>query len=158
MIIRLFLVAAVAASLLSCRSIDCTNDLSRENFSITITKGACMGRCPVYDGTVRGDQSIEYMGRMDTEREGVWSGRADEGTLCDIRTLIDENFVMSMKQDQMSEVQDAPATTLSITYKGETRMIRWNLGTPEGLKELVTLMIQLTHENTELTQGPARQD
>jgi len=153
MMIRLMLVAMAALLLQSCSTVNCTKDLDRETFSVTITKGACMGQCPVYDGTVYGDATVLYVGRMNTERQGTWRGTVEAATLCELRTLIDENAVMQMKQDQTAEVQDAPMTTLNVTYKGQTRMIRWNLGTPQGLKPIVDLMIQATHENAKLTSA-----
>jgi len=150
---RLLFLLATALLLTSCRAIDCTQDLNYENFSITMSKGACLGTCPVYDGTVRGDRSIEYIGRLNTEREGNWKGMVDESDLCDLRTELDSKFVLSMKEDQMAEVMDAPATSLAITYKGQKRMIRWNMGTPEGLEKIVEIMKAITHENVELTPG-----
>lgn len=144
---RLLVLLATALLLTSCRAIDCTQDLNYENFSITLSKGACMGQCPIYDGTVRGDRSIEYVGRMNTEREGNWKGMVDESDLCDLRTELDDKFVLSMKEDQMAEVMDAPVTSLAITYKGQKRMIRWNMGTPDGLQKIVEIMKAVTHEN-----------
>ena len=156
--VRSLVVLMAALALTSCRTIDCTNDLNYENFSITLSKGACMGQCPVYDGTVRGDRSIAYVGRMNTEREGNWIGMVDQGDLCDLRTELDDKFVLSMKEDQTAEVMDAPMTSLAVTYKGQKRMIRWNMGTPEGLEKIVEIMKAVTHENPELKSAAEAAD
>ena len=92
---KTLLFALTVAVLMSCASADnCLKDIDRDNFSITVTKGACMGLCPVYDGTISGDRSVYYQGRVNTELMGAYTASVDEETMCKIVTLVLENEVM----------------------------------------------------------------
>lgn len=146
------IVAAATLLLTSCATTDsCIADLDRASFRVTVTKGACFGNCPVFDGTVYGDGTVEYIGRMHTELEGQWKGTINAETLCRLRTLIDKNDVMTMKENHVDTgVADAPMSTITVEYRGTKRVIRWNMGTPANVRELDQLLVQSTHENTTL--------
>ena len=125
----------------------CVEGLTRQNFRVTLTKGACFGACPVYDGTIFGDGTVEYLGRMHTVHEGQWLGNVNAAAVCTLKKLIEENNVMTMKENHVNtDVQDAPLHTLTIEMGGQKRVIRWNLGMPEQVRDIEALMVKYTHE------------
>lgn len=146
--LALLLAIPVLMLLPSCASVDsCVEGLTRSNFRVMLTKGACFGACPVYDGTIFGDGTVEYLGRMHTQHEGQWLGTVEASTLCTLKKLIEENNVMTMKENHVNtDVQDAPMHTLTIEYGGSKRVIRWNLGMPEQVRDIEALMVKYTHE------------
>lgn len=148
---RIFISLGMALIVMSCSSADtCTSKISRETFTITYMQGACFGMCPVYEGTVRGDASVVYEGRQNTERTGTYTGSVNTATLCSLYDMVEKNEVMRLDTNQMQPVQDAPVRTLSILHNGMRRTIRWNLATPDAIKPIVDLMIASTHENNDL--------
>ena len=151
MFTKVLLTCFIVLSITSCASSDaCLEDVTRDTFTITLTKGACFGLCPVYDGTVNGDGSIAYEGRVNTDRMGTYTGQLDKEDLCNILTAIVDNQVMRVDTNHLEPVQDAPMTTLTLTFQGNTRHIRWNLGAPPELKDLQKMMVAATHDNMDL--------
>ena len=144
----------MTVALSSCTSADtCTSKISKDSFQITYMQGACFGLCPVYEGTVRGDASVTYEGRQNTERAGTYTGSVNAATLCSLYDMVEKNNVMRLDTNQMQPVEDAPVRTLSIMHNGMRRTIRWNLGTPDAIKPIVDLMIASTHENNDLNSA-----
>ena len=146
--LALILAIPLLILLTSCASVNtCVEGLTRSNFRVMLTNGACFGACPVYDGTIYGDGTVEYIGGMHTQHEGQWSGTVDATTLCTLKRLIEENSVMTMKENHVNtDVQDAPMHTLTIEMGGQKRVIRWNLGMPEQVRDIEALMVRYTHE------------
>lgn len=109
-----------------------------------------MGLCPVYDGTINGDASVYYEGRVNTELMGTYTAQVPTDTLCKIITLVLENEVMKVDTNYMQPIQDAPASTMTVKYNGVLRRFSWNLSTPKPLKELHDVVVRNTHENADL--------
>ncbi len=142
------------AVLLGCATTQqpCLTEAEAERFSVTITKGMCFGLCPVYSATVRGNGRVLYDGRQNVDRMGAWNGSVPQDSLCALVQDIRVRKLMLLDTSFVENVPDAPLTTLTISDMGRTRTFRWNMGTPEPLKGIVSRMIALTHENTNLSQ------
>jgi urease gamma subunit len=140
---------------IGCSSADtCLKDLTKENFSVSISKGACLGLCPVYTGTVTGDGRVAFIGRANVIMEGAHEGTITSELLCRIRTALDENDVMSLASDLTKPIDDAPTTTIKITYADRSHTITWNLGVPKELAALQDAMVEATIDNPTLQQVP----
>ncbi|MCX6140402.1 MAG: DUF6438 domain-containing protein [Candidatus Kapabacteria bacterium] len=127
----------------SCSSTDsCLKDISRQNFSVSISKGMCFGMCPVYTGTVFGDQKIQYEGRMNVDRKGSYTGIVSKEELCSLITQVRQNKLLTLDTSYIDNVPDAPVTTMTITDMGRTRTFSWNMGSPEPFRELAALMVK----------------
>ena len=150
---RILLLSLCAALLASCASSDsCVKDLTSESFSVSLSKGACLGKCPVYVGSVFGDATVLFDGRMNVDRLGRYSGSISNADLCRIKTFVEETDFMSMKEDQSAPVMDAPESTITVKMNGQSHTVRWNIKMPEELVELQALIISATRENNTLTK------
>lgn len=153
MLTRSLFLSLFIVLLTSCASTDsCVEDLTGENFSVTLKKGACLGKCPVYGGTVYGDASVLFEGRMNVDRLGRYSGSISNAELCRLKTFIEESGFMQMKEDQTAPVMDAPQSEISVKMTGQLHTVRWNIKMPEELVELQALLIAATRENSTLTK------
>lgn len=145
-----YLLAIFSAAIIgtACTSTDsCLRDVSSENFSVSISKGMCFGVCPVYSATVWGDGRVMYEGQQNVERMGTFNGLISKEELCSLVTQIRERKLTSLDTSYIDNVPDAPVTTITITDMGRTKKFSWNMGSPEPLRELGALMVQVTHEN-----------
>lgn len=131
----------------------CAEDQTRTSFSVTISKGVCFGQCPMYSATVYGDGSVEYNGERFVDRVGVHTGTISPEDLCAILTEVEQRKLMQIDTSYVEEVPDAPMTKVTISYRGRSTTVLWNLTTPEQFRTLQSLMVKATHENPALTKA-----
>ncbi|MBK9184072.1 MAG: hypothetical protein IPM83_13395 [Ignavibacteria bacterium] len=149
----LIIIAALCGIVTSCSITDsCIKDITADNFSVSISKGMCFGKCPVYTGTVKGNGQVVYEGRTNVDLKGTWFGTISKDDLCSLVTIIREKKLLTLDTTFLDNVPDAPVTTITITDMGRTKTFSWNIGTPEQLRDLARIMVNVTHENTALSQ------
>ena len=149
----LIIIAALCGIVTSCSSTDsCIKDITADNFSVSISKGMCFGKCPVYTGTVKGNGQVVYEGRTNVDLKDTWFGTISKDDLCSLVTIIREKKLLTLDTTFLDNVPDAPVTTITITDMGRTKTFSWNIGTPEQLRDLARIMVNVTHENTALSQ------
>jgi len=159
MLIRLIINILAGIVLVACASSDsCVKDLTRENFSVTLSKGACMGACPTYSGTVYGDAHVTYNGKQHVQRMGEYAGEISTELLCRLKTALTENGFMELDEDQTKPVMDAPMSVITVSMNGQKHSVKWNIGTPQAVAALQELMIEATHENGDLTRTAESND
>ena len=148
----LSLTLAMALTLLSsCASVDdCLKGVTVHNTSVTLDKGMCFGKCPVYSGTILGDGNIMYDGRRFTEREGIHIGAISQSKLCELVTLIRQAELPKLPSETLENVPDAPVSELRVVFMGKERTFKWNLRTPNALKPIEAFIEANTHENQSL--------
>lgn len=148
-----FVIIAAAAVLFlsSCASVDdCRKGITVQNTSVTLEKGMCFGKCPVYSGTILGDGQIMYDGRRFTEREGIYVGALSESKLCELITLLRQADLANQPSEKLDNVPDAPISELRVVFLGKVYTYKWNMGTPDALKRIETFIEDNTHENQSL--------
>ena len=114
----------------------------------------CFGKCPVYKGTVWGDGRVTYEGQQNVERLGTFTGVISQEDLCALVTQVRERKLVQLDTSYIDNVPDAPVTTITITDKGRSKTFSWNMGSPEPLRELGSLMVNATFENKKMKRQP----
>ena len=138
-------------TLSSCSSVDeCRKGVTVQNTSVSLEKGMCFGKCPVYSGTILGDGQIMYDGRRFTEREGIYVGALSESKLCELITLLRQADLANQPSEKLDNVPDAPISELRVVFLGKVYTYKWNMGTPDALKRIETFIEDNTHENQSL--------
>lgn len=149
----LIVIATFCSIVTACSSSDsCLKDITADNFSVSISKGMCFGKCPVYTGTVKGNGQVVYEGRTNVDLKGTWFGTISKDDLCSLVTIIREKKLLTLDTSYIDNVPDAPVTTITITDMGRTKTFSWNIGSPEQLRDLARIMVNATHENKALSQ------
>lgn len=128
----------------------CVEGLDRSSLRVTISKGVCFGQCPMYTATVYGDGTVEYNGERFVEREGAYAGAISSEDLCAIVTEITAKKLMLVDTSFVEEVPDAPMTKMTLSLRGRSTTVLWNLTTPEQFRTLQSLIVKATHENPAL--------
>lgn len=122
--------------------------LGMSEFSISMRRGACFGRCPQYTVTVRADGSVDFTGERFTGVEGEHSHRANMDQLALLRQKTQAVFATT--QDVMpgtaacgNHATDMPQITLTLEDANGTRQLRHYTGctsAPAALRELEKLI------------------
>lgn len=97
-------------------------------FSISMRRGACFGRCPVYRVTIGGDGSVEFVGERFVGAVGTRSGRADLAQLATLRAKASAVFATT------SDIVPGEASCRS--YATDHQQIGMALQTAQGVREL----------------------
>lgn len=79
------------------------------------SKGACLGKCPVYDITVRSDGSYRYVGVDKINPRGERKGKLSKNQLETLNSLLKKDLTTA---NVFKKVRDKPVTVLK--YLGET--------------------------------------
>lgn len=61
-----------------------------EPFQVRLKRGACFGRCPVYELTLHADGRIEYLGRLNVAMTGERHGAVDPEAVNDLRQRLEQ--------------------------------------------------------------------
>lgn len=141
----------ISTSAMGCSSVSsCIDGLNKDNYSVTITKGACFGQCPVYTATIYGDGSVMFDGKQNVENVGSYHGSISSEDLCEIVKQVKENDLESFQKEFIDNVPDAPLTVISISHAGKRNVIQWKIGTPAEVKPLLLLLAAATLDNKSL--------
>jgi hypothetical protein len=102
---------------------------------ITLTRGGCLGSCPVYMVVVRGDGSVRYEGKSFVHIRGVRTKRISRDT---VRRLVKEftnsNF-FGLGVDYPIFV-DAPMVTVSFCLNGRCKEVKEGCACPAEVVNL----------------------
>lgn len=103
-------------------------DAAREvprGFELTLTRGSCLGPCPIYTVTLHADGRVEYMGKSSVGVVGKAEGRVEAGV---VRLMIKgvEAFVATeparhLQRDCGRRIYDNPNVVVRVRGGGRTR-------------------------------------
>lgn len=116
------------------------------NFMVRLRRGACLGRCPVYELTIHDDGSVDYAGRSHVAVSGARHGRADPEQLAALRARLAQPETAALAGEYLRGkpicglwASDQPVVRLDVVLGGR----RWQVahdwgcsGAPDALKNL----------------------
>ncbi len=141
MICRLIcaLLFAAVASLAS-------DDLSKSDLTITIERTTCYGTCPAYKITIKGDGSVDYLGKDFVRVKGTVHSSVDPSEIEQLaKAFLDAKYFdlrdtyRSFKGPdgvEHTEPGDLPTTYTSIRLNGRYKRIENHIGAPKVLSAL----------------------
>jgi hypothetical protein len=105
-------------------------DRSIDDLTLTLTRTACFGPCPVYTLSVFNDGSAQFDGLAFTDIEGVAVTRLSGEQMAAIADeIVDSNFFQYKVDDQcVVFATDHPSVKLEILWHGRTRSADVNVG------------------------------
>lgn len=132
------------------------------DFSITMRRGACFGRCPQYTVTVNGAGQVDFFGKRFVGASGTHTHRADMDQLAPL--LQQTQAVFASIQDVVPgaascrrHTTDMPQITLTLEDANGTRTLRHYTGCADAPAALLALeqQIDATANVTEWVSGRA---
>jgi len=131
--------------LLAALAVACSAQKTPDDVVITLERTTCLGTCPAYKLTIRGDGSVVYEGHKFVRVEGIRQRQVDKTAIATLlQAFADadyfglENGYAEIKNPDgtVSIVTDLPTTYTSLTLLGRHKKITDYVGAPKQLIEL----------------------
>ncbi len=107
--------------------------------AITVKRGPCMGKCPVYTLTINERGAAEMTGRKYAVREGDYSKTLSKTQISSFNSMLKSIDFQNMKDRYDSGILDAPTTTLIVKYPTGEKTISLRAVLPDALKPLLEM-------------------
>jgi hypothetical protein len=113
---------------------------------ITLSRGACFGRCPVYTVTIT-NLDIVFDGREFVSAVGNQTAKADPEAVRKLAEKFVASDFYSMDPEYRAPISDVATDTLSITIDGRRKVVTDYAGALAGMPKVIT---ELEHDVDEL--------
>jgi len=142
--IRLFIILSITLMMSACGLLSKvglgTNlkeiDLSKSEKLIEMSKGACYGRCPVYDLVIYENGIMTYEGKRFTERQGLYIKKMPESDLKELKNTLKAANLRQYRDAYRARVPDLQTVSLTY-YEGDfIKTIIGKDGRPEKVMEI----------------------
>jgi len=111
---------------------------------IFLEKKACFGPCPVYEVAFYQDGHIEYEGFEHVNATGKLESTLDTDDFINLFKEILSKGFLSLEDNYLKEVEDAPTQTILIQYAGISKRITYNIDPPKVLLEIEDRINEVT--------------
>lgn len=89
-------------------------DSNQQEILLFYSKGACLGKCPVYDLTVLEDGTLLYKGIAKVEQKGELKKKLSSEQMAKLKAILEENLGDPI---EFQKIRDVPITTLRFNDK-----------------------------------------
>jgi len=121
----------IVASLiaLGCENIATSDRVFSTDHGVTeigITRGGCLGPCPIYSFTAKSDGTVRYKGLMYVERKGESTGTVPVGHFNLLAQFIIDSGYMDLDDRYWRGITDAPTTNTFVVMNGKRKTVSNN--------------------------------
>ncbi len=116
-----------------------TKKVKAKNLSITevtMSRGACFGRCPIYSVTIKSNGMVQYKGRNFTDHIGVYERKLTPQQTGQVLQAFKEYRVDTCASTYELRIADVPGIFYKITINGKVKQIGNAHFGPGYLKDL----------------------
>ncbi|HMO81528.1 MAG TPA: DUF6438 domain-containing protein [Pyrinomonadaceae bacterium] len=103
---------------------------------VTISRGPCLGTCPVYSAEIYSDGTVVYVGEMFVEVVGVRRHRISEAKVRELIRAFEKADYFSLKSVYTAEITCLPTTVTSFEWEGRRKSVKNYFGAPRKLERL----------------------
>ena len=110
-----------------------------DDVRITLERGACFGRCPMYRLELDGSGKVVFEGRNFVRDSGRREDTVSADTVRALATEMEQAGYFAFEDSYPPDATDHATVIISLTLDGRTKRIEHNLGSrsaPEGLEDL----------------------
>ncbi len=140
--VRRFVLTALAALALTACAPALNSAAQEEDRSVTITmtRGACFGFCPVYRVSISESGEVIYVGEQFVNVRGEQRAQISPEAVQTLLTRFDEVGFASLQDEYRAPVTDHPTYTITLERNGRTKTVTdyagVNAGMPQAVREL----------------------
>lgn len=140
--IKFFLVFSAFAFLMSsCRSNK--NKVSDQDFIYEMKRGACFGKCPVFEIKVRKDGYVLLNAKMYNESNGKFEKTISKSQMKEIADAYKKANLFALDDENPTMVADLPLTMLTDNSTGLKKGVKANEKMPAAFEYAVVVMERL---------------
>jgi hypothetical protein len=100
---------------------------------ITLSRGACYGRCPIYEIAIHGDGTVLYDGRDYVRTKGKKTLQISHASLVQLVDIFRKVDYFSLADRYVSGVTDNPTYVTSISFDGVSKSVVDYVGRKAGM-------------------------
>ena len=104
--------------------------------AVTLERGPCMGKCPVYDLTVTERGMVTMTGKKYAVREGAYSKELSKTEVSEFNSMLKSIDFQNLKDRYDSGILDAPTVKMTVKYPTGEKIITMRGVLPDALKSL----------------------
>ena len=108
------------------------------DFSVSLSRSACYGTCPIYSVTIAADGTVGYHGEKFVAVTGFQARTITPEKVREVYDAIEKANVFALEDEYVGPVTDFPTYELSVTYKGRTKRIEDYAGKMADMPKSVT--------------------
>lgn len=128
------------------KSADQPVDLS-ENIFLEVETTPCYGECPVYTLTIYQDSTIQYNGKMFTQKTGKFAGKAKAKHIEQIKNALEQaSFFKLNRVYNDSSVTDLPTTIIAAQTDGKKNHVKARYNEPDSFRKLSSFLFEFIDE------------
>lgn len=116
---------------------------SQPYLTVSLTKTACYGQCPVYDFKLYSDCSATFKGTAFTDKLGDWKSKATKRQFNTLIEAFETSNFFEFEDRYYSEITDLPTTYLFYSDANRDKKIMDYYGAPQELKDLEAMVESL---------------
>jgi hypothetical protein len=91
--------------------------------SITLERGGCLGKCPVYSVEVHGDGTVQYNGKMFVHDEGAHTAKISQAAVHELFQKFEDAKFFDLGEADPT-VNDVPTLTLAVSIEGRRKVVK----------------------------------
>lgn len=134
-------------TIVACKTTEKSEDISELSAEMSLTKGPCFGKCPVYDLTIYKGGMAAFEGKRFVEKFGLHTKKLDKKEYRSVLQAFENADLWSMEDHYESNVSDISKTTISFTQKDNTKTITGDITRPKQLKDLEKLLVAIANSD-----------
>lgn len=119
----------------SCTSLE-KIDLKTEQPLVIMSKGACFGRCPIYEITVYKSGIATFKGERFTEKLGLWIRQLSDTEMRNLNEQLQETNLWQYPSFYSSRLSDAPQITITQFEEDASKSVTGKENRPPSVMEL----------------------
>jgi uncharacterized protein DUF6438 len=109
-----------------------------KSLRITLSRGACYGRCPTYQIEIHGDGTVLYDGKENVATRGKQTAKISHASLVQLVEVFRKADYFSLADKYVSGVTDNPTYVSSISFDGVSKSVLDYAGRKVGMPPSVS--------------------
>jgi len=116
---------------------------------VTYSKGACFGKCPVYNIEITNSGLLTYEGKFNVERRGTFQRQLEKRELRKLKRKLKCGKFKNLEPEYGAEIMDAPMSVISYFKKDTIYTTKVKGTAPEKFKKIQEIADQLGDINNQ---------
>ncbi len=130
----LFLIALI--TIISCKSKKTLEEMTANDVRIEFKRGACFGKCPIYDLKIYNGGLVELNAKRFGKRQGRFSKQLSKKTYNGLVKAFEESNFSSFDEHYESNIADLPMITISYNESGSLKSVMGKDTRPQKIMDL----------------------
>ena len=122
--------------LASCSGLKDVTKFNKADVVLSLKKGACFGKCSVYNLDVYKNGYVVYEGIMNVEKYGLYARKISKKELEGLKAAFDQDNFFGFDDIYPVHMTDLPTITMAYNKENATKVVTGSLDRPKKLLEL----------------------